>query len=69
MSSKRSVYQVVSMAIGQPLALGLDGKDTVLLVVTLIVSTLTLSLGTAIFLEGVVHLAILAAYLVLAFTP
>lgn len=59
----------VSMAIGQPLALGLEAKDTVLLVATLIVSTLTLSLGTSFFLEGVVHLAILAAYLVLSFFP
>jgi len=60
---------VVTTVIGQPLTLGLDPRDTVLLLLTLLTSTLTLSLGKATFLQGMVHLAILGAYLMLAFGP
>ncbi len=55
--------------IGQPLELGLGAKETVLLVLTLIVSTLTLGKGRTTILQGVVHLAIFASYLFLSIVP
>ncbi|WP_349608332.1 ionic transporter y4hA [Cupriavidus sp. DF5525] len=54
---------------GQPLALGLGGKDIVLLFLTLIVLTLTLGMGRSTILQGVVHLVIFAAYLFLSVVP
>ncbi|MFM0509622.1 calcium:cation antiporter [Paraburkholderia sp. RL17-373-BIF-A] len=54
---------------GQPLVLGIDGKETVLLVLTLIVGTLTLSSGRTTILQGAVHLSLFAAYLFLSFAP
>ena len=60
---------VVSFFIGQPLALGLDGKDTVLLVITLVISIITLGTGRTTVLQGIVHLVIFAAFLFFAFVP
>lgn len=54
---------------GQPLALGLGGKDMVLLFLTLIVLTLTLGMGRSTILQGVVHLVIFAAYLFMSVIP
>ncbi|WP_144137463.1 calcium:proton antiporter [Paraburkholderia sp. BCC1884] len=54
---------------GQPLALGIDGKETVLLILTLLVGTLTLSSGRTTILQGAVHLSLFAAYLFLSFAP
>ncbi|MDR8400894.1 ionic transporter y4hA [Paraburkholderia sp. USG1] len=54
---------------GQPLVLGIDGKETVLLVLTLIIGTLTLSSGRTTILQGAVHLSLFAAYLFLSFAP
>ena len=59
----------VSAAIGRPLELGLEPKETVLLTLTMIVSTLTLGLGRTNVLQGIVHLSVLAAYLFLSFVP
>ena len=61
---------VVSICIGQPLALGLDSKDTVLLaVITLVISIITLGTGRTTVLQGIVHLVIFAAFLFFAFVP
>lgn len=60
---------VVILYTGQPLVLGIDGKETVLLVLTLIVGTLTLSSGRTTILQGAVHLSLFAAYLFLSFAP
>lgn len=54
---------------GQPLVLGIDGKETVLLILTLLVGTLTLSSGRTTILQGAVHLSLFAAYLFLSFAP
>jgi Ca2+:H+ antiporter len=54
---------------GQPLVLGIDGKETVLLFLTLAVGTLTLSTGRTTILQGAVHLSLFAAYLFLSFAP
>lgn len=52
-----------------PLLLGLSGVELVLLAVTALVGTLTVGLGTAIVLEGAIHLVIFAAFLFVAIVP
>ena len=59
----------VSIVLGAPLTLGLDGKESVLLALTLLVSVMTLGTGRTTVLQGVVHLVILAAFLFLAVVP
>ncbi|MPW20842.1 ionic transporter y4hA [Paraburkholderia sp. CNPSo 3157] len=53
----------------RPLTLGITGRDTVLLALTLLISTLTLGTGRTTILQGAVHLSLLAAYLFLSFVP
>lgn len=60
---------VVSVVIGQPLALGLDTKSEILLALTLLVGVVTLGTGRTTVLQGMVHLVILAAFLFLAVVP
>lgn len=59
----------LSIALGLELVLGLPGKETVLLALTLVVSTLTFAGGSATVLQGAVHLALFAAFLFLAVVP
>ncbi|EEA03262.1 sodium/calcium exchanger membrane region [Burkholderia sp. H160] len=59
----------VFLYIGQPIVLGINGKDMVLLALTLVVCTLTLSTGRTTILQGAVHLSLFAAYLFLSFAP
>jgi Ca2+:H+ antiporter len=60
---------IVILWTGQSLVLGIDGKDSVLLFLTLVVCTLTLSSGRTTILQGAVHLSLLAAYLFLSVVP
>ena len=60
---------VLSVWLGQPLELGLGSAQTVLLLLTMILSTITLASGRATVLHGAVHLVVFGAYLVLAFVP
>jgi Ca2+:H+ antiporter len=60
---------VVSIVIGQPLALGLGPKEGVLLALTLLVAVITLGTGRTTVLQGIVHLVIFAAFLFLAVVP
>lgn len=60
---------VVSLVMGWPLALGLDAKATVLLLLTLIVATLSLGAGRTTVLQGAVHLVIFAVYLFTTVVP
>ena len=60
---------LVSIVLGQPLTLGLDDKDQVLLTLTLIVSVITLGTGRTTVLQGIVHLVIFAAFLFFAAVP
>jgi Ca2+/H+ antiporter len=53
----------------QPLELGLDPKEEVLLILTLLVSVITLGTGRTTVLEGAVHLLIFAVFLFFAVTP
>ncbi|TDN61323.1 ionic transporter y4hA [Paraburkholderia sp. BL10I2N1] len=60
---------VVFLYIGQPLQLGIDGKEMVLLFLTLVVGTLTLGTGRTTILQGAVHLSLFAAWLFLSVAP
>lgn len=60
---------VLSLWLPQPLVLGLGPKDTVLLVLTFAVGTLTLGSGRATVLQGAVHLVLFCVFLFLAVVP
>jgi len=55
----------IGFATGQTIVLGLNGVDTVLLLLTLVVSMLTFSLSRTNVLLGAVHLLLFLAYLML----
>jgi Ca2+:H+ antiporter len=60
---------VVSLLLGQPLALGLGAKESVLLALTLLVAVITLGTGRTTVLQGIVHLMIFAAFVFFAVFP
>lgn len=60
---------IVSMALGLPLAMGLDPKSIVLLILSLFTITLSLGTGRTTMLGGMVHLVIFAAYLFTTVIP
>ncbi len=60
---------LASVWMGMPLALGLEGKDLVLLVLSFVVASITLVTGRTHAMQGVVHLVIFAAFLFLALVP
>jgi Ca2+:H+ antiporter len=60
---------LVSLALGQPLELGLGEKEQVLLALTLLVGVITLGTGRTTILQGIVHLVIFAAFLFFAVVP
>jgi Ca2+:H+ antiporter len=60
---------VVSIVLDQPLVLGLDAKDQVLLALTLLVGVITLGTGRTTVLQGIVHLVIFAVFLFFAMVP
>ena len=60
---------VVSIMLQQPLELGLDAKDQVLLAVTLLLGMTTLGTGRTTVLQGIVHLVIFAVFLFFAVVP
>jgi Ca2+:H+ antiporter len=59
----------VSIALGQPLELGLDAKEQVLLAITLLLSVITLGTGRTTVLQGIVHLLMFAVFLFFAMLP
>lgn len=63
------VIALASIWLDGPLVLGLGGKETVLLAISMIVGALTVLPGRATLQEGGVHLALFAAFLFLAFVP
>jgi Ca2+:H+ antiporter len=60
---------VVSIALRQPLELGLGMKEEVLLALTLFVGLVTLGTGRTTVLQGIVHMVIFAAFVFLAAVP
>jgi Ca2+:H+ antiporter len=59
----------VSIVLRQPLELGLDAKEEVLLALTLLVGVITLGTGRTTVLQGIVHLVIFAVFLFFAVVP
>ncbi len=59
----------LSLINGWPLALGLDPRDMILLLLSLIVATLSLGTGRTTVLQGAVHLVIFAVYLFTTLVP
>lgn len=59
----------VSIVLHQPITLGLEQKDQVLLALTLFISVITLGTGRTTVLQGVIHLAIFAVFLFFAIVP
>jgi Ca2+:H+ antiporter len=51
------------------LELGLNGKEQILLALTLVVGVITLGTGRTTVLQGIVHLAIFAAFLFFSIVP
>jgi Ca2+:H+ antiporter len=60
---------VVSVLIDVPLTLGLPPKETVMLVLTLVIGAMSLASGRSTVLQGAVHLVLFAAFLFLAIIP
>lgn len=63
------IVAVVALLLGQPLTLGLAPSETVLLLLTLFISTVTLAIGRTTILQGAVHFVIFAVFLYLAAVP
>lgn len=63
------VVAALALVMGWPLVLGLDGKSSFLLVLSLFVASLSLRTGRTNALLGLVHLVLFAAYLFLSFVP
>jgi Ca2+:H+ antiporter len=59
----------VSIVLGQPLELGLESRDVVLLALTLLISVITLGPGRTTVLQGIVHLVVFAAFLFFTLVP
>jgi len=60
------VVAILSIVLDTPLILGLGPGNSVILLLTLFVSTLTLATGRTTILQGGVHLVVFAAFLVVA---
>lgn len=60
---------IISILFGAKLELGLDAKDTTLLLVTVAVSLLTFGTGRTNILYGLIHLVLFATYGFLLFAP
>jgi Ca2+:H+ antiporter len=59
----------VSIVLGQPLELGLESRDVVLLALTLLISVITLGTGRTTVLQGIIHLVVFAAFLFFTLVP
>ena len=59
----------ISMFLSRPLTLGLDGKEELLLAVTLLICLLTIGTGRTTVLQGIVHLVLFAVFLFFAVVP
>ena len=59
----------LSLAMGQPLVLGLEAEHIVLLILSLFIATLTLVTGRTTVMQGGIHLVIFGAFLVIMAVP
>ncbi len=63
------VVAVVALTLDKQLTLGVTASDTILLILTLLVSTLTFGTGRSNVLYGFIHLVIFITFLFLTFHP
>ncbi|MDH5285750.1 MAG: ionic transporter y4hA [Betaproteobacteria bacterium] len=63
------VVAVTSILLGFPLTLGIDGRSTVLLLLSLFVTSLSLSTGRTTVLQGTILLVLFAVYLFTSVVP
>lgn len=63
------IVSIAALMLGQRLTLGLAPAETVLLLLTLFISTVTLATGRTTILQGAVHLVIFAVFMFLAAVP
>lgn len=63
------IVSIAALMLGQPLTLGLAPAETVLLLLTLFISTVTLATGRTTILQGAVHLVIFAVFMFLVAVP
>ncbi len=63
------VLAAIHVVLGQTLVLGLTERDSILLVLTLFVSTMTLATGRTTVLQGMVHLLLFVVFLFLSILP
>lgn len=63
------IVSLFSIILGRPIVLGLDAEQTVLLVLTLFISTITLGTGRSTVLQGTVHLVIFMVFVLLSVVP
>jgi Ca2+:H+ antiporter len=59
----------LSIVLRQPLELGLEAKDQILLALTLLLGVITLGTGRTTVLQGTIHLVIFAVFLFFAVVP
>ena len=59
----------ISILLQQPLELGLDAGDQILLALTLLLGAITLGTGRTTVLQGIVHLVIFMVFLFFAVAP
>lgn len=60
---------LLAVIMGWPLALGIDAKATVMLLLSLFVVSISLRTGRTTTLPGIVHLVVFAAWMFLSFVP
>jgi Ca2+:H+ antiporter len=63
------VVGAVALVLDQPLVLGLEPKELVLLALTLMLGVFTLGTGRTTVLQGIVHLVTFATFLFLSLVP
>lgn len=63
------VVAIASIVFDLPLVLGLEGKDLVMLVLTMMVSMVTLATGRTHMMLGAIHVVLFMAFLFLALVP
>ncbi|MFW2176849.1 MULTISPECIES: calcium:proton antiporter [unclassified Moraxella] len=63
------VIAMMAVATGTPVVFGLSAKESVMLVITLLITMNTLSTGRTTFLHGVIHLVMLATFIFFSIVP
>ncbi|WWO73436.1 hypothetical protein V4937_01095 [Histophilus somni] len=63
------VIAIISVISGQPIVFGLTAKESLMLIITLLLTMNTLSTGRSNFLLGVIHLVMLATFIFFSIIP